>query len=61
MALFSDREIMKAMEDAVKVKLRKNGLSRVRVSMTGSASNPKFQLDADNEDDLKRAQELLTD
>lgn len=61
MALFSDSELLKAMEDAVKEKLRKNGLSRVRVSVTGSVRSPQVKLDADNEDDLKRAQELIAD
>jgi hypothetical protein len=61
MALFSDREMLKAMEDAVKDKLRKNGLSRVRVSVTGSARSPQVKLDADNEDDLQRAQKIIAD
>jgi hypothetical protein len=59
MALFSEREQLKAMEDTVKETLRKNGLSRVRVSVTGSVSHPQIKLDGD-EADVKRAQKLLT-
>jgi len=61
MALFSDKELLKAMEDAAKEKLRKNGLSQVKVSVIGSAQSPQIKLDADNDDDLKRAQKVLTD
>lgn len=59
MALFSDRELLKAMEDAVKEKLRSNGLSNVRVTVTGSVSHPQIKLDANNEADLTRAQKLI--
>jgi hypothetical protein len=61
MSLFSDREILDAIRDAAKEKLRKNGLSRVRVKVTGSANNPKMELDADDEADLGKAKNLLTD
>jgi hypothetical protein len=50
-----------AIRDAAKEKLRKNGLSRVRVKVTGSANNPKMELDADDEADLGKAKNLLTD
>jgi hypothetical protein len=59
MALFSDKELLKGMEDATKEKLRKNGLSRVRVTVISTVSRPQIKLDADNEEDMEKAKKLL--
>ena len=61
MSLFSDKEVIAAFEAEAKDKLRRAGLSRVRVRVTGNVSSPKIQLDADNDEDLKKAQRLFTD
>jgi len=61
MSLFNDREILAAIEEAAREKLRKHGLSRVRVKVTGTANNPKMDVSADNEEDAEKAKRLLTD
>jgi hypothetical protein len=60
MSLFSDKEMFAALEADAKEKLRRAGLSRVRVKITGTMSRPQVKLDADNEEDLKKAQRLFT-
>ena len=59
MSLFNEREVLAAYEAEVRKKLKKAGLSRVRVKISGSIEYPQMKLDADNEEDLERAQKLF--
>jgi hypothetical protein len=60
MSMFNEKDVIKALEADAKEKLRRAGLSRVRFTIVGGLNRPQVKLDADNEEDLKRAQSLFT-
>lgn len=61
MDLFSERELIASMEEAAKERLRKNGLSHVRVKVLGNVTSPKIELEASNEMDKEKAMKVLTE
>jgi hypothetical protein len=58
MALFSDKELLKAMEDATKEKLRKGGIHSVRVNITGSVKSPVINFHG-LASDVERAKKII--
>ena len=59
MSMFTEREKMAAIEEAARAKLQGAGLHRVKVSVAGNSSKPELRLEADNEEDMRRARALI--